>query len=851
MGGGASSNKNKEYANNKNFEELKKDVEKDKQNGLSNEQIFQKHADPSPRDKAHRHSTQDTSANNESGPSRQKKMSESNMDKNSHDFQNERGHERRQQIFSKGIDVKKAASDVPKETMNKQNRDLLRGYLVNALRTFFFMDDGVSNRVEIILDTMKCERLPTEQFLMRQGEDGDTMYIIQSGTLEVLIDDKLVRIINEGDTVGELALLYNAPRSASVRATTPCTLWSVKRDTFREVQALATSATLVQRVAWLKSLPVLQLMDAMDICKLAGAFKTQILRDGEVLLTEGTPTDRCYLIESGAVKVTCSEEDLDRDKLAERAGGVQCTTKGNVVVGKSPKKKKGQGKDEKDGQKEVKPNDMGSPGRESSLMRENFSPRTLDPSESDASRCLYFEGSFIGTGVLLSAASIGKESVEAGAWPADQPADEELKSAQQSTASLHTVFWGAIPPVTIRAKGEARCSYFTIQGFEAMLGSIRQIISEEDGPMQRMNSDLPLNPHTGEAMKFSTDNFEDIRFLGTGSFGRVTLVVFKKEKGQSKRREMDGHKTFALKGLKKQAITERGQLAHVKDERKLLLILRHPFILRLFCTFQDQDSVYLLTEALTGGELWSVIYEGLSGHPVDGVPMEHARFYSAIVIEALGYMHMKGVAYRDLKPENIMVDSQGYLRLIDLGFAKKIPFVVEVSGEIQVHPKSYTMCGTPEYLAPEFIFNTGHDHSADYWAFGVLVFELIAGHTPFAPPGAEADMTQLFTSIACVKRDGIQFPSNFDSKAKGTRCRDLVVKLLHPEPSQRLGNLAAKTEDIKQHPYFEEIDWRRLYMKEIPGVWIPPNEVPTSESNADPGMQHSRYTGDQAVFAEF
>jgi len=215
-------------------------------------------------------------------------------------------------------------------------------------------------------------------------------------------------------------------------------------------------------------------------------------------------------------------------------------------------------------------------------------------------------------------------------------------------------------------------------------------------------------------------------------------------------------------------------------------------------------------------------------------------------------MHTKGVAYRDLKPENIMVDAAGYLRLIDLGFAKKIPFAVELpSGEIQVHPKSYTMCGTPEYLAPEFIFNTGHDHSADYWAFGVLAFELVAGHTPFAPPGAEADMTHLFTSIACVKRDGVRFPADFDDKARGGRLRDLVEKLLRPEPSQRLGNLAAKTEDIKQHPYFEEIDWRKLYRKELPGVWVPPRAAPPSESNADPGPTSMPYTGNPADFAEF
>jgi len=838
-----------------NFQQLKNEFETAKQQGVSNQAIFEKHAPASPRCNGHGNPAHRLS-DNLSPKNNTKELIKKNSDggfleKGSVDF-HERGHERRQQIFSKGIDVMNRGTSSEGGEMKDQHRELLRGYLVNALRTFFFMDDNVSDRVEVTLEKLHCEHLMTEDFLMRQGEDGDKMYIIQSGSLEVLIDNKLVRIISEGDSVGELALLYNAPRSASVRATSPCTLWSLKRETFREVQALASNTTLVQRVAWLQSLPVLKHMDAMDVCKLAGSFKTLVLRDGEVLLTEGASTDRCYLIESGMVSVT-SKEDASRESLDAKAGGVQCTSRGNVVVGKSPKKQKEEANKPRNERERTLSNGVQHHREPPTPIH---SPKSAKQFSYDESGLFYNEGTFLGTSVMLAAAALYGPISELSdsksqPWALEEPdGGRQSSHNQRSAGQIGAIFWGAISPVTVRTRGDTRCSYFTIPNFEAMLGSIRQIVTDPENPSKKMTTDFPVDG-VGEPMRFTASNFEDVRFLGTGSFGRVTQVVFKKEPGQNKRREIDGHRVFALKCLKKQAIVDRGQLSHVKDERKLLLILRHPFILRLFCTFQDPDTLYLLTESISGGELWSVIYEGLSGHPVDGVAVEHARFYSAIVIEALGHMHLKGVAYRDLKPENIMIDSQGYLRLIDLGFAKKIPFVVEVDGEVQVHPKSYTMCGTPEYLAPEFIFNTGHDHSSDYWAFGVLVFELIAGHTPFAPPGAEADMTQLFTMIACVKRDGIQFPSSFDVKAKGTRCRDLVVKLLHPDPSQRLGNLAAKTDDIKQHPYFQEIDWRKLYRKELPGVWIPPDEVPASESNADPGNVAMRYTGDQSVFSEF
>ena len=171
---------------------------------------------------------------------------------------------------------------------------------------------------------------------------------------------------------------------------------------------------------------------------------------------------------------------------------------------------------------------------------------------------------------------------------------------------------------------------------------------------------------------------------------------------------------------------------------------------------------------MLGGDLWSLLYEGLGGIEEDcGVPTSHAIFYSANVVDAIGYIHKKGLAYRDLKPENLMVDEMGYLKLVDLGLAKKIPFTVEVDGQTQLIPRSYTMCGTPEYMAPEIITNAGHDHSVDYWALGVLLFELINGHTPFSQ-GHSDDVTSILRSIMNVRQNGIQFPSNFQEKTRST-----------------------------------------------------------------------------------
>jgi cGMP-dependent protein kinase len=145
-------------------------------------------------------------------------------------------------------------------------------------------------------------------------------------------------------------------------------------------------------------------------------------------------------------------------------------------------------------------------------------------------------------------------------------------------------------------------------------------------------------------------------------------------------------------------------------------------------------------------------------------------------------------------------------QLIDFGFAKKIPYVVESNGQSQICVKSYTLCGTPEYLAPEFIFNSGHDHTVDLWAVGVLFYEMIMGRTPFAPADAD-DMTALLANIAHVHRGGLVLPQELHAKCgEGSAIPDLLLKLLNANPTQRLGDKAKGTGDILNAPPFSDVD---------------------------------------------
>ncbi|KAF3848466.1 hypothetical protein F7725_014963 [Dissostichus mawsoni] len=186
------------------------------------------------------------------------------------------------------------------------------------------------------------------------------------------------------------------------------------------------------------------------------------------------------------------------------------------------------------------------------------------------------------------------------------------------------------------------------------------------------------------------------RAASVTAVGDVTCLVIDRE-------------SFALKVLKKRHIMDTSQQGHILSERRIMVEAHSPFIIRLYRTFRDSKYLYMLLEACLGGELWTLLRD--RGSFDDGV----TRFYTGCVVEALAFLHCRGIIYRDLKPENIILDQRGYAKLVDFGFAKKVG----------LGKKTWTFCGTPEYVAPEIILNKGHDSSADCWSLGILVFELL------------------------------------------------------------------------------------------------------------------------------
>jgi len=269
-----------------------------------------------------------------------------------------------------------------------------------------------------------------------------------------------------------------------------------------------------------------------------------------------------------------------------------------------------------------------------------------------------------------------------------------------------------------------------------------------------------------------------MQVTGTGTFGNVLLVQHKSPQPHSS-------PFFAMKVLRKTRISMLRQIEHVKAERYILARVRHPFVVDLFATFQDGLNIYMLMSYVPGGELFTHLRRAQRFTP------DVTRFYLSTIVLALRYLHSFNIVYRDLKPENLLLDSRGYLRLTDFGFAKV------------VDDRTWTLCGTPEYLAPEVIQSDGHGKAADWWACGVLCYEMLVGYPPFfdeTPYG-------IYEKILVGE---VYWPRTLDRLSK-----DLIRGFLNPDRSRRLGNVNNGVRDVLQHPWFGGVDWEALERREI------------------------------------
>uniref|UniRef100_A0A4X1VCC5 non-specific serine/threonine protein kinase n=1 Tax=Sus scrofa TaxID=9823 RepID=A0A4X1VCC5_PIG len=311
--------------------------------------------------------------------------------------------------------------------------------------------------------------------------------------------------------------------------------------------------------------------------------------------------------------------------------------------------------------------------------------------------------------------------------------------------------------------------------------------------------EIAITHHVKEGHeKADPSQFELLKVLGQGSFGKVFLV--KKISGS------DARQLYAMKVLKKATLKVRDRV-RTKMERDILVEVNHPFIVKLHYAFQTEGKLYLILDFLRGGDLFTRLSKEVM------FTEEDVKFYLAELALALDHLHSLGIIYRDLKPENILLDEEGHIKLTDFGLSKE---------SIDHEKKAYSFCGTVEYMAPEVVNRRGHTQSADWWSFGVLMFEMLTGTLPFQGK----DRKETMTMILKAKLGMPQFLS--------PEAQSLLRMLFKRNPANRLGAGPDGVEEIKRHSFFSTIDWNKLYRREIHPPFKPATGRPEDTFYFDP-----------------
>lgn len=304
--------------------------------------------------------------------------------------------------------------------------------------------------------------------------------------------------------------------------------------------------------------------------------------------------------------------------------------------------------------------------------------------------------------------------------------------------------------------------------------------------------------------KITLHDFEFLKILGKGTFGKVILC-----------RERNTKRICAMKILKKSLIVAKNEVQHTQTENKVLRSIKHPFITSLIYAFQTTDRLCLVMEYVNGGELFFHLTREKR------FTEERAKFYTAEVCLAIGFLHDNNIIYRDIKLENILLDNEGHVKLVDFGLCKM---------DMTIDSTTDTFCGTPEYLAPEILTESngnGYNRSVDWWAVGVLLYEMLIGRLPFA----NTDVKILFQKII---NDKAEIPMFLSPEA-----RSILVQLLEKDPIRRLGASMLDYKELQWHRFFSNLNWNFLLLKQVE-----PPFKPLVESEVDTRYFEREFTGE-------
>ena len=805
------------------------------------------------------------------------------------------------------LDYSEAANAVVTDrAKTESDKELISAALA---KHFIFASLSPENQ-RVIIEVMKHYRLAAREIVFEQGRPATNFFIVAAGRLEVLVGGRLVNTLQSGDGFGELALLHDTSRSATIRSLEPCSLWAVDGKTFRRFLQTVNSQNYAENKAFVNSVHIFASLTEAQREHLVNTLASQQFANGQKIVNEGDPGELFYIIKNGTVSCTKGGIEIRRlskgEFFGEQAllyggtrtatitavdGQVKCVSIGRQeleqVLGNHLQQiiyrnTQRMAFEQNDVLKRLN-RDQTERLIDTMVVRTYTNGQTVIPlgHPKGAKLWVVLKGALGPSGFRIVAetlACLGEQSLSEGAVGTFAEAllaiGDQVHIAEIEKSQLEECIGGAISQATVNNEALSvlkRVPLLHGLGPDRLPALIPALLIREyrDGEVifqQRSRGDMLFIIKTGkvDVLKDSVNirtitkhdyfgersvlfdeirtatvvasgpvscwtlhkndflaivdesmrkvmmkrielqddsigfgNLVIVKALGKGMFGNVFLAV-NPEKGT----------LYALKTVSRRKIETYEIEENVLLERRMLLQIDHPLIVKLIKTFKDSKRLYFLLEFVKGQDLFDVLRAMGLLNDAD------ARFYVGCLVLIMEHLHERDIIYRDLKPENVMIDEEGFPKLIDFGTAKMIQH------------RTYTIVGTPHYMAPEVIMGKGYGLVADIYSIGILLFEFVCGCVPFGEE--EEDPYAVYEKVL---EHRLIFPHFLDPRLPS---RPVIEQLLNSNPALRLGG---SIDHLKAHRWFKGLDWvlctqDQLLGRQMRTPYVPPTPNLSKETAA-------------------
>ena len=666
-------------------------------------------------------------------------------------------------------------------------------HLKETLKKHFIFAALSGEQFDEVLSKMVFVKVREGNFLFRQSSIAKYFFVIEKGEVDILIDNIKIKELGPKSFIGDLALLYNTTRTASVKASTDCFFWALEGATYKERLVALKKAQYEVSSRFVNKLEVFSKLTPEQRGRLASEMLLESYPTGASIVSQGDDATAMFIIKSGKVEIirddkfvtfleaesyfgenAFAENVTKRSATVKAVGEVECFSISRGVL-----------KDlfGHDVNMVVSMNEQRKLFNSSNVLQEFSEEQTerllkeLKIVHLQQGEVLFKKGELLSTIALVMEGELNtREKVigdrfllyEKFPLPFDYIALSPCKVCLLDTKKVHEIF------------GE----------------NLRALLDKNRKFKETMTRCTPAR----QAGPIVFDKLRVIKPLGEGNFGNVYLVYLNSEQ-------------HALKVVPRDRITNLADAKSLISEKAILELIKFSKIMTLHSFLKNKDAACFLNEFIDGVGFEKVLIE------LDIISQKDAIFYSSQILLIMQYLHLHGIIYRDLKPANLICQKNGYLKLVDLGTAKFLS-----KNKFGVYERTFTVIGTAHYMAPEIISASGYTFSADYWALGVMIYEMMCGCLPFGNDCE--DPLQIYQQIM---KEELSFPEWFDDEPSKNFIRQLLAK----SPEIRTGSSLWA---LNTHSWFKDVDWHKILFETEESPYCPPG-ISISSMNSLSGTE--------------